>query len=325
MVTNSSGAMVSRHDYRPFGVELITESGRTTGLGYGASDGVRDKFTGYERDNETGLDFAQARYYASAQGRFTSSDPLMASAATVNPKTWNRYAYALNNPLRFTDPTGLRACEDASCSGDEDDRGRAPGELEYEQRLKETFDKIAAKSKPKPKKTLVEDNPGLLQSEDNNSGGSNISVIFFGSYDESGRKYANGESTVSIKDQGDLHGLGFTVAGSVPEGESVAPDSNSEGWRLEQHVWNYEKINGRDRVGGYEQEKLVTASHEIKGNTFKWWDHPGIPTWGITSYERRTNFVVKVIKGKQQSEVKFHFIQTFNNGKWSVRWGEGNY
>jgi RHS repeat-associated protein len=325
VVTNSSGAIVSRHDYRPFGVELVTESGRTTGLGYGASDGVRDKFTGYERDSETGLDFAQARYYASTQGRFTSSDPLMASGATVNPKTWNRYAYALNNPLRFTDPTGLRACEDASCSGDEDERGMAPGELEYEQRLKETFDKIAAKSKPKPQKTLVEDNPGLLQSEDNNSGGSNISVIFFGSYDESGRKYPNGESTVSIKDEGDLHGLGFTVAGSVPEGESVAPDSNSEGWRLEQHVWNYEKINGRDRVGGYEQEKLVTASHEIKGNTFRWWDHPGIPTWGISSYERRTNFVVKVIKGKQQSEVKFHFIQTFINGKWSVRWGEGNY
>jgi hypothetical protein len=49
----------------------------------------------------------QARYMSSVQGRFTSIDPLQASAIPANPKTWNRYAYAMNNPLRFTDPTGL--------------------------------------------------------------------------------------------------------------------------------------------------------------------------------------------------------------------------
>lgn len=62
--------------------------------------------TAYERDNETGLDFAQARYYANAQGRFTSVDPLMASGHVAMPQSWNRYTYALNNPLRFTDSDG---------------------------------------------------------------------------------------------------------------------------------------------------------------------------------------------------------------------------
>ena len=62
--------------------------------------------TSKERDNETGLDFFEARYYASTQGRFTSPDPLQASAKRRNPQTWNRYTYGLNNPLRYTDPEG---------------------------------------------------------------------------------------------------------------------------------------------------------------------------------------------------------------------------
>jgi RHS repeat-associated protein len=71
------------------------------------ADGVRQQFGGYERDNETGLDFAQARYYSNVQGRFTSPDPLLESAKVTNPQSWNRYTYVLNNPLVFIDPTGL--------------------------------------------------------------------------------------------------------------------------------------------------------------------------------------------------------------------------
>jgi len=68
---------------------------------------VRQQFTQKERDNETGLDYFGARYYASAQGRFTSPDPLMASAYVENPQSWNRYTYALNNPLKYVDPDGM--------------------------------------------------------------------------------------------------------------------------------------------------------------------------------------------------------------------------
>jgi RHS repeat-associated protein len=65
------------------------------------------KFTGYERDAESGLDNAQARYYGSSLGRFTSPDPYNAGADPGSPQSWNMYAYVLNNPLRFIDPTGL--------------------------------------------------------------------------------------------------------------------------------------------------------------------------------------------------------------------------
>ncbi len=110
MVFDKSGSLANmkRHDYLPFGEELSAGIGlRGSQQGYGVTDGVRQKFTQKERDNETGLDYFLARYYASGQGRFTSADPLMASGRAANPQTWNRYAYVLNNPLHFVDPNGL--------------------------------------------------------------------------------------------------------------------------------------------------------------------------------------------------------------------------
>lgn len=108
IITGNNGAVLSRHDYQPFGEELTAGFGaRTAAQGYDAGDGLRQKFTGKERDYETGLDYFIARYYASTNGRFTSPDPLMASGRPANPQTWNRYAYVLNNPLRMIDPTGM--------------------------------------------------------------------------------------------------------------------------------------------------------------------------------------------------------------------------
>jgi RHS repeat-associated protein len=64
------------------------------------------KFTGKERDSESGLDYFGARYYGAALGRFTTVDPLRASAHTANPQSWNRYSYVINNPLARIDPDG---------------------------------------------------------------------------------------------------------------------------------------------------------------------------------------------------------------------------
>ncbi|MEW5980350.1 MAG: RHS repeat-associated core domain-containing protein [Acidobacteriota bacterium] len=63
--------------------------------------------TAKERDTESNLDYFEARYFSSAQGRFTSTDPVISGPHKLNdPKNWNLYVYARNNPLRFTDPTG---------------------------------------------------------------------------------------------------------------------------------------------------------------------------------------------------------------------------
>src|SRR5207237_2082070 len=74
--------------------------------GYGANT-IRQKFTGQERDGESMLDFFQARYYSGALGRFLSADPGNAGANPADPQSWNGYAYVGNNPLTFTDPSGL--------------------------------------------------------------------------------------------------------------------------------------------------------------------------------------------------------------------------
>ncbi len=96
--TDKYGDVLSRHDYQPFGEEIARAS-------YGA-DTVRKKFTSYERDTESGLDFAEARMYASKLGRFTTTDPSRISIKFNNPQTWNRYNYCLNNPLKYIDSNG---------------------------------------------------------------------------------------------------------------------------------------------------------------------------------------------------------------------------
>jgi RHS repeat-associated protein len=66
------------------------------------------RYTGKERDAESGNDYFPARYYASSMGRFLSPDPsALYMADPENPQTLNLYAYVGNNPLRYTDPLGL--------------------------------------------------------------------------------------------------------------------------------------------------------------------------------------------------------------------------
>jgi len=105
VVTDERGSVASRRDFTAFGEESFTAQ-RTQGLGYQPTE-IRQNYTGYEKDEESGLEYAQARYYNATHGRFTSVDPLTASATIRNPQTLNRYSYALNSPYKFTDPLGL--------------------------------------------------------------------------------------------------------------------------------------------------------------------------------------------------------------------------
>ena len=116
VISDQNGQIVSRRDFMPFGEDILGIGGRNSTIGYDVDD-VSQKFTGYERDDESGLDYAQARYLSNQQGRFTSPDPLMASASVYSPQTFNRYIYVSNNPLNSTDPTGMKAQTDDKNNG----------------------------------------------------------------------------------------------------------------------------------------------------------------------------------------------------------------
>ncbi len=121
LALNALGNVLGYHDYLPFGEEIPALTGGRSPSYYGNSDAVTHKFTGKERDSELagsamlGLDYFEKRYFSSAQGRFTSSDPLIAfnlkkdefQEYLTDPQHWNKYAYGLGNPLKFVDPTGL--------------------------------------------------------------------------------------------------------------------------------------------------------------------------------------------------------------------------
>lgn len=115
VITDAFGQVKSRRDFMPFGEELtINVGGRNTNLKYGGNaDDTRQKFTGYQKDTETELDFAEARMYENRYARFTAVDPLLSSGNSADPQSFNRYIYVYNNPLSFTDPTG--ECPTGGC------------------------------------------------------------------------------------------------------------------------------------------------------------------------------------------------------------------
>jgi RHS repeat-associated protein len=110
MITDANGQVVERHDYLPFGEEYpLTQQPPSV---------EKRLFGGNEHDQETGFEYSLARYYASGTGRFTNVDSFLdIRSSLVNPQKWNRYAYVLNNPLRYIDPSGMYEWA-ANCDGD---------------------------------------------------------------------------------------------------------------------------------------------------------------------------------------------------------------
>ena len=115
------------------------------------------KFTGKERDAESGLDYFGARHYASTMGRFISPDrynvtltrqgleagglpPEAADAFlngyAANPQNWNQYAYVRNNPLNFVDPTGAAAIPGGDGASSDPSGHRANSNQPYCTRLR---------------------------------------------------------------------------------------------------------------------------------------------------------------------------------------------
>lgn len=94
VITDGGGSVVAQRGHFPFG-EVWYETGTPD----------KWKFTSYERDPESLLDYAMFRYHASRLGRFMTPDPIAGSV--LDPQSLNRYSYTRNDPVNLIDPLGL--------------------------------------------------------------------------------------------------------------------------------------------------------------------------------------------------------------------------
>ena len=97
---DETGAVITYEEYYPYGGTSY-QAGRTTA----ETSLKRYRYTGKERDKETGLYYHGARYYIPWLGRWTSCDP---AGFTDGP---NLYVYVCSNPISYHDPAGSQAAD----------------------------------------------------------------------------------------------------------------------------------------------------------------------------------------------------------------------
>jgi RHS repeat-associated protein len=107
MTLDSSGNVLGRQAHFPFG-EDFGESGTQE----------KHHFTMYERDGESGTDYAVNRQYTPGLGRFNRPDTVASTGKKESPQAWNRYTYTTGDPINQKDPWGLFAC--LICGGPDD-------------------------------------------------------------------------------------------------------------------------------------------------------------------------------------------------------------
>jgi RHS repeat-associated protein len=117
VTTDSSGTKVGEQAHYPFGESW-----------YSANTTTKWQFTSYERDTESGNDYAMARYNVNRLGRFSSTDPLAGS--TGDPQSLNRYSYVRLNPINLVDPSGLDPCLPTPTDTCDTSGGGSPGGYE---------------------------------------------------------------------------------------------------------------------------------------------------------------------------------------------------
>ncbi|MGH9644472.1 MAG: RHS repeat domain-containing protein [Terriglobales bacterium] len=93
VTTDVSGADIGEQGHYPYGEQW-----------YATNTTTKFFFTSYERDSDSGNDYAMARSYINRFGRFGCVDPLLGQPG--DPQSWNRYAYVRNNPTNSVDPSG---------------------------------------------------------------------------------------------------------------------------------------------------------------------------------------------------------------------------
>jgi len=102
-VTDAAGNVVERQGFTPFGARRAGNWRGDSSFNVNALFSNRG-YTGHEHIDEVGVIHMNGRVYDPELGRFMSADPHI--QAPHNTQSYNRYSYVLNNPMKYTDPSG---------------------------------------------------------------------------------------------------------------------------------------------------------------------------------------------------------------------------
>jgi RHS repeat-associated protein len=208
VVTKADGSVKARYDYLPFGEEISSSVGSRSSIsGYSAADDTRQKFTQKESDSESGSDYFLARYYSSAQGRFSSVDPInLTEERLLDPQQINLYVYTRNDPLNLLDPTG------ATIDFDKDRNGNLTKNGKYSQDLYKKYVEFLNKDSKKYASQLQ--TIAKLEKSDVNYLVNVTTSELSGSHEAEGRTSTDGTNVlVTIRNIGGPQGEKFSIEG----------------------------------------------------------------------------------------------------------------
>ena len=235
----------------------IDERNSTAAIGLRASaqlNRIWPRYTGKERDTESGLDYFGARYFSSNMGRMMSPD-WSAKAEPVpyaklgDPQSLNLYAYVGNNPLRFTDPTGHYELNASNCNGDA--------------KCQKKYDKAANKFESRREKDLKSKNADVRAAAGNYGAKGEVNGVhvgfanlntganpIYGSVDPSGSTPGNVNIQVTLD-----FGRAGNAETQTHEGTHVGDDSKF--------------LNSYDPVAGGYNQALNPTHGQTEFNAFK--------------------------------------------------------
>jgi RHS repeat-associated protein len=222
-MTQAGTSFYSRQTYFPYGAQRTTE---------GSALPTDYAFTGQKSDDSTGLMFYGARYYDTTLGRFTQPDTIVPNP--LDPQSLNRFTYVLNNPLKYTDPTGHMmddgldgGCEICGPSTPPSSGGNTPSETNTQPPADTPSDQTTNEGACQGPRRKCD--PDYDPEVDEESPGISPAAIYINDYDLDGRRIFRAFAWFDAHPD--------YVALNDPYFQRIGPDLSQDYWK-----WEMEKL-----------------------------------------------------------------------------------
>ncbi|MBL4829231.1 MAG: VCBS repeat-containing protein [Aliivibrio sp.] len=311
MITDGYGNIVEKRSYDVWGKtrKVVWQETSPTSLALAAI--TNRGYTGHEQIEEVGLVHMNGRVYDQELGRFISADPLIQAPFVTN--SFNRYSYVLNNPLKYTDPTGFKFVKDDVNGSYADHKGNTHDRDRWGRPDRDRGN--GKGNTPPPPKPTTPNIPGTPE-EENVAGGS-VTAETFGLL---GASIAI-KSPFALKTIEALVGIEVRIVSTLPVASRVLSGvfsalysskvgAGSEFIGSEFDVYHQEQLdvdaetqsNDEDVTG--ETDEIGTITTRTSNSTTRLGGKPGEPGVTIT-YEDGTEFDMTETRVKETEKNKY--------------------